>query len=468
VRETEVFGNPKQYVIFGNCDRNHTDARYQRLAPHRSLGRERSDDPDDDEHRPSDLQAKRQIVNDGSDAIRRPTKLVMNAMRYVHTVPLAAAIWVTTLLVAVPLLSISLPQVELKRVPGGGIQPQVAADRYGAVHLVYFKGDPEAGDLYYSKSYDGLKFSEAIRVNSVPGTAVAVGNIRGARIALGRDGFVFVIWNGSRKTGDPVLGRNPMLFTRLVPGARAFEPERNLIHTAYGIDGGGGIAADRNGRLYAFWHAPIPGKKGEAFRRVWITRSEDDGHSFEPERVAWDNSTGACGCCSLNAYADSAGRVYVLFRSAEEIVNRDMYLLESIDHGVTFHGSDISKWKIGYCVMSSEAFAAGSSGVFAAWETEKQVHFGPVDPKTAAVTDIAVHPDSGTTQKYPVLAINRAGVLLASWTEGMGWKRGGSVHWQLFRNEGQPLGTPGAADGVPVWSTVAAYAKRNGRFVLLY
>jgi hypothetical protein len=59
-------------------------------------------------------------------------------------------------------------------------------------------------------------------------------------------------------------------------------------------------------------------------------------------------------------------------------------------------------------------------------------------------------------------------VLLASWTEGMGWKRGGSVHWQLFRNEGQPLGTPGAADGVPVWSTVAAYAKRNGRFVLLY
>ena len=386
--------------------------------------------------------------------------------RGIRSLQFVAAVWLTILLVPISLPSTSLPKVHLERVPDGGIQPQVAVDQHGAVHLVYFKGDPDAGDLYYSKSSDGVKFSEPIRVNSIPGSAVAIGNIRGARIALGRKGFVFVIWNGSHKTGDPAQGRNPMLFTRLLPGTATFERERNLIHTAYGIDGGGGIAADREGRVYVFWHAPLPGQRGEAFRRVWMARSEDDGQSFEPERVVWNRATGACGCCSLDACADQSGRIYVLFRSAENTVNRDMYFLESTNHGLTFNGSNISKWKVGYCVMSSEAFASGASGAFAAWEAEKQVHFGSVDPKAIAVTDVAVHPDSAT-QKYPALAINHAGILLVSWTEGMGWKRGGSVHWQLF-NGSQPLGPSGAAAGVPVWSTVAAYAKRNGDFVLLY
>ena len=43
-----------------------------------------------------------------------------------------------------------------------------------------------------------------------------------------------------------------------------------------------------------------------------------------------------------------------------------------------------------------------------------------------------------------------------SWTEGMGWQRGGSVAWQLFDRDGDPLGEGrGNAEGVPVWSSVA-------------
>lgn len=135
-------------------------------------------------------------------------------------------------------------------------------------------GDPSQGDLFYARSKDGESFSDPIRVNSVPGSAVAIGNIRGARIAIGRRGNVYVVWNGSTKFGNPALGRSPMLFSRLNKTRTAFEPEQNLIHAAYGIDGGGGIAADQQGRVYAFWHAPIPDKQREEFRRVWIARSE--------------------------------------------------------------------------------------------------------------------------------------------------------------------------------------------------
>lgn len=357
------------------------------------------------------------------------------------------------------------PAVELRRVPDGGIQPQVAVDSNGTVHLVYFKGDPAEGDLFYVRSKDGENFSAPIRVNSVAGTAVAVGNIRGARIAVGRNGNVFVVWNGSAKLGNPALGRSPMLFSRLDRSRSAFEPERNLIHAAYGIDGGGAVAADRQGRVYVFWHAPIPGQQGEQSRRVWMSRSDNDGDSFAPERIAWDRATGACGCCSLNAYADPAGRIFVLFRSATQMVHRDMYLLESTDHGLNFKGSDVSPWNVAYCVMSSEAFTADRTGTFAAWETQKEVHFGRVDIANASVADHVV--SNGTNEKYPSLALNRAGLLLVSWTENMGWKRGGSVHWQIFI-DGKAAGSPGEATGVPPWSLVASYARPDGTFVVMY
>jgi hypothetical protein len=361
----------------------------------------------------------------------------------------------------------SVEHVEFRRVPDGGIQPQVAVDEHGTIHLVYFTGEPANGDLFYARSKDGEAFSNPIRVNSVPGSAIAIGNIRGARIASGRHGEIYVAWNGSAKMGNPSEGRSPMLFSRLNGAHTSFEPERDLIHTARGIDGGGGIAADQEGRVYVFWHAPIPGRKGEEFRRVWMTRSEDDGETFAAERMVLEQPTGACGCCSLNSYADGAGRVYVLFRSAKSMTHRDMYLVESTDHGVTFSGSNISQWNVGYCVMSSEAFASGRSGTYAAWESEKRVHFGLIDWQTARSTDSPVSSDAAD-QKYPALAVNREGLMLASWTEGMGWKRGGSAHWQLFDSRGGTLGKPGFADGVPMWSLVAAYARRDGTFVVLF
>ena len=232
--------------------------------------------------------------------------------------------------------SLSSPQVELKRVPENGIQPQVAVDEHGTVHLAYFKGDPSEGDLFYTRSKNGEDFSDPIRVNSIPGSAIAVGNIRGGRVAVGRRGNVYVVWNASPKLGNPALGRSPMLFSKLNESRTAFEPERNLIHTAYGIDGGGGIAADQQGRVYVFWHAPIPGEQGEEFRRVWMARSEDDGRSFEPERMAWDQPTGACGGCSLNAFADRAGEF-------------------------TFYFVRRTKWSIAICTSSNQPTTAPHS-----------------------------------------------------------------------------------------------------------
>ena len=383
--------------------------------------------------------------------------------------------WLTVTAIALAALlltgpGVAAPSVELLRAPNGGIQPQVMVDGKGVAHLVYFSGDAFHGNLFYAHSANGAAFSVPIRVNSQEGSAVAAGNIRGAHIAIGPGGRIHVAWNGSSiaepKTSD---GKAPMLYSRLNDDGIGFEPQRNLIQVASGIDGGGAIAVDRAGHVYVFWHAPRPGGKDEGDRRVWLARSDDSGKTFGREKIAFDEPTGACECCGMNASTDDQGFVYALFRSASEIVNRDMYLLVSRDQGRTFVGSDISKWKVGYCVMSSEAIAHTESGTFAAWETEKQVEFARIEG-SGHILNVMSAPGVGSNRKHPALAVNGGGDILLAWTEGMGWKKGGSLAWQLFDPVGKPVRQrqTGQANGVPVWSLLAAFALPDGSFRILY
>ena len=50
----------------------------------------------------------------------------------------------------------------------------------------------------------------------------------------------------------------------------------------------------------------------------------------------------------------------------------------------------------------------------------------------------------------------------------MGWKKGGSVAWQLFDKAGKPTHEHGHADGVPVWSLVSTFARADGGFTVVY
>jgi hypothetical protein len=58
---------------------------------------------------------------------------------------------------------------------------------------------------------------------------------------------------------------------------------------------------------------------------------------------------------------------------------------------------------------------------------------------------------------------------MLAWTEGTGWKKGGSVAWQVFNQSGNPIaGAQGQADGVPVWSQVAVFSGPNNDFTIVY
>jgi hypothetical protein len=367
--------------------------------------------------------------------------------------------------------------VALVRVPGNGIQPEAVIDNRGIMHLLYFAGEPQAGDLFYVRSKDfGQTFSAPVRVNSQRRSAIAIGTIRGGQIAIGRGGRVHVTWNGSdtakpEGVHNPANGQptTPFLYTRSNAEGSLFEPQRNLTTRGYFIDGGGSIAADESGDVYAAWHAaPVDGQPGEDHRVVWIARSADDGATFAVEQPAWHEPTGACGCCGVRMFAGPADTLYLLYRSATTITHRDVFLLKSADKGRTFSGSRVHPWEIGACPMTSMSIASSASRVFGAWETAGQVYYGEIDTKNARIPIPIPAPGDSGTRKHPRLATNANGDVLFVWTEGTAWARGGSLAWQAFDSSGRVTTTKGAAPSVPVWSFAAPIARPDGRFVILY
>src|SRR5436190_22837768 len=68
--------------------------------------------------------------------------------------------------------------ITVLRTPDGGIQPQVAVDANGRIHLIYFKGEPAHGDLFYVRLGNDGTFSRPVQVNTTPGSAIATGTIR--------------------------------------------------------------------------------------------------------------------------------------------------------------------------------------------------------------------------------------------------------------------------------------------------
>ncbi len=354
--------------------------------------------------------------------------------------------------------------ISLVRVPNGGIQPQAVLDPAGMLHLLYYAGDPAHGDLFYVKSSDaGRTWSSPLRVNSQPGTAMAIGTIRGGQMALG---------NGSSQAEpkgplNPESGQPgaPMLYSRLNDSRSAFEPERNLMTRTFGLDGGGTLAADVIGHVYVAWHGKAPGAAaGEAGRQVWVARSNDDGKTFSAEQPAWEEQIGACGCCGMAMATDTKGVVRILYRSATDNVHRDIYLLTSHDYARSFEGRKLHSWNINACPMSSMSFAETADQLEGAWETGGQVYFEDLTGK--AVTPVSA-PGESKGHKHPRLAIKSDGTTLLAWTEGTGWARGGSLAWQVYDASGKPVGQKGTAAGVPTWSFGTVVTQPRG-FIVMY
>jgi hypothetical protein len=363
----------------------------------------------------------------------------------------------------------AVAEVRLARTPNGGIQPQIAQAPNGALHLIYFKGEPIAGDVFYTTASPAPEpaWSKPIRVNSVPGSVIATGTIRGAHLAIDGDGRPHVAWMGSSKASPrPKVGA-PMLYTRLNLDKTAFKPQRNVVTWATGLDGGGSLAADRKGNVYVAWHAGPEGHDaGEEARAVFVARSSDSGKTFVRETRAGTERTGACGCCGMRAFADKAGNLALLYRTANG-ESRDMNLLVSSDQGASFKSSILNKWAIFKCPMSSATLTEGHGRILATTEKAGRIGLHLVDPKSLKTSKPGI-PFVGKSAKHPIAVDNSKGESLLASIEGSGWNRGGKVTWQIYNATGNLTADKGRGTASPTWSLLSAVALPNDDFLIFY
>ena len=360
---------------------------------------------------------------------------------------------------------LATPPVAVVHLPDGCIQPQAAVAADGTVHVVYFRGPAEAANIYYSRILPGKsELTPAVQVNSIPGTAGAIGTVRAAQIAVGREGRVHIAWNGlgpKAPNGYPVAYQ---AYTRSDSTGSSFEAQRNLTTWATGLDGGGTLAANALGNVFVLWHS-LAGSKDEKGGGVYIARSADDGATFARETRADGAGNGACGCCGMRAAIAPSGTVEVLYRGARNNSGRDTIELDSTDGGRTFASHSLDPWQLNACPMSTFGLAATAFGTVAAWETAEHV-FAARITRDGAVADKWSPPGQG--QKHPSVAVQANGTALLAWTEGTGWQRGGSLAWQVTSLAGSRLAGGRLEGAISTWDLPTAVARPDGSFVIVY
>lgn len=366
-----------------------------------------------------------------------------------------------------------LADVRLERVPENGLQPDVAREDSGRIHLVYLAGDPGAADVrHVQRDGPGRPWTTPRRVNSQAGSAIAVGSVRGARLALGISNRVHVVWNGSARAEPRQAGSAPLLYARSDDAGSGFELQRNLGGEIRHLDGGAAVASDGRGTVLVAWHGALPrvgpGPDDESGRGVYVARSEDDGKTFDAPRRIDVPGTGVCACCALEARFTGPGRIQVLYRRATGGTQRGMALLSSGDGGRTFASRFLDEWEANQCPMTTARLLPGPGDGLAVWSSRGEIRLARVgfDPSTDGGSR-RVSP-AGARANHPVVAGRPGREMLVAWTEGTGWQKGGAVGWQVLDAAGEPKGQPEQRTGVPVWGSVAAWAESNGDYTVLY
>lgn len=294
--------------------------------------------------------------------------------------------------------------------PVGGLVPDAARD--GATTYVAYGVRPDAFVATLDEVSNTL--TEGVKANSLPGTVVTGGE-RGPKVAAGA-GHVHVAWQ------DPNHAVPRVWYARSANGGKSFASQRNLLTGAAGIDMVSVAARGRN--VVVLW---LDGRGGEDAENpvsspIYYAESTDAGNTFGPNTKLQTPFRGtACACCTLDAQFEQDGTLSVLFRTGYRNV-RDVWLLQRASGASAFSAVRVSddKWNLKTCPMDGPRYAAGAGQQVAVWMSDKRVYW-------AERAGVAFLPRKTLTEgeaKYPEVARNSHGELLALWQAGAALKWG--------------------------------------------
>lgn len=379
-------------------------------------------------------------------------------MKFIRPPLFALGLWILTVQVSVDATTITPVAT-----PNEGRRARVVTDAAGTVHLIY----NSKGNLFYSKKASSESdFSPAIQVNSVDRSGAV------ADLAIGKGGSVHILFHGNifyireqieseqRKVKSSDIKYT--FYSRLQSGASSFDPQRDLSKRVWGFDGGCTLAADDAGNVYAFF-AGTTRQGNETVRQVFLSQSSDNGSTFAAPR-AIDLGKGVCACCHLKADIGPNGALHIVYRVAEESVNRDSYVLTSVDQGRTFSPTPLDTWELRACPGSAYSFAHSGDDTFVSWRNESEIYLTSLN-KERHISP----PGKGLKRRAAILGHNHRGEVLVTWSEGENFNKPHDLKWQLYNAEGKAIGGIGTEEkAFERWGNSAVFADAAGNFTILY
>jgi len=312
---------------------------------------------------------------------------------------------------------------------------------------VYVLADSDNGPVCFHSADYGVSFSNPIRL------------VDEASI---QPGLEFHVW-------DAAIGHSGKLFVALGTNAwklklpkdqwgyflATIDREKLQLLSLHNINHrpseGFSLAVNQAGDVSACWLAD----------KLYVQVSRDKGLSFgEPIEIG--PSINPCNCCTTVCVFLPTGNLAILYR--EETNNkRDMYLAELDLQTSKASKKAVSKtpWVLDTCPMTYYSLVSTSSGLTAAWPTQRTVYLAKLDKAGRLQSP-------GEVQTIG-LAGMRTGLLTLQNSKDetlVVWNSDNQIGWQLVGKAMQPTSSTGSVQ--TTGKGVAGFLDADGEFVLLY
>jgi len=324
-------------------------------------------------------------------------------------------------------------------------EPQLAANG-STVALAFGAGNA----IYFSASHDaGRTFSTPVKVEQAK--IVPLTRHRGPRIVMFRDTIVISAVTGKTPSLEQHAHGLPsdgdLLVWRSTDGGKNWS-QAIRVNDVPGAptEGLHALAADGKGNLFAAWLDKRSGKG----TTLYGARSVDAGATWSKSFLVYQSPDGTiCQCCHPSAAFTAGGELLVMWRNWLD-GSRDMYLERSRD-GWLFGKPEklgAGTWKLNGCPMDGGGLAISSGRVFTAWRRDDTVFLVEPGGRETALgkgKDVAIAagskgvyaawdsaagielraPDASTVKLskaggYPAIVALPDGTVVAAWEEGDG------------------------------------------------
>lgn len=271
-----------------------------------------------------------------------------------------------------------------------GRSPSLAVEG-SDIYMAFASGD----SIFYSCSFDkGKNFSSPEFVTS--SQDLMVGGGRGPQIISSK---------GQLLIAAPCASGNIYAYMKMKTGSSWIKGNRINDIPAKAKEGFISLSSSGDGHLFAVWLD----LRLNARNNIYGARSPDGGKTWLKSQLIYESPDGSvCDCCKPSVLMKGQ-KVVVMFRNNLE-GNRDLYMIQSGDGGVTFDRAQKlgeGSWKLNGCPMDGGGLVINDdNSVRTVWRREGNIYENEPGKKEELINKGSQCTITGTNDNYYIAYIS--------------------------------------------------------------